>query len=176
MATAEVIPMEEYLSTSYEHDCEWIEGEVRERGMPDEYHGLLQKFFLVYFEINRRRFGLRSFPELRLRVAPRRFRIPDVAVLAANAPLQPIPDTAPVLCVEVLSPDDSMSEMQEKISDYVAMGVEAIWIVDPRTRALFTADADGTRPVEVLALAGTEVRLTGAEIFAELDEMLGLGK
>lgn len=171
MAASVTIPMEEYLRTSYEHDCEWIDGEVRERGMPDEYHSAIQAFFIGYFLRLPRELGLRVRPELRVRVAPARFRLPDVTLLPASAPLQPIPDTPPMLCIEILSPDDSMGEMQEKIADYLAMGVGAIWIVDPRRRTLFTADAEGTHPVEVLTLAGTDVRLTVAEIFAELDEI-----
>ena len=31
MATATQVPLSEYLHTSYEPDCEWIDGEVRER-------------------------------------------------------------------------------------------------------------------------------------------------
>ena len=165
MATAVVIPLSEYLTTSYEHDCEWVDGEIRERGMPDEFHSAIQSFLLVYLS----KLGLRTRAELRVRVTAQRFRIPDVCVLAADAPLQPIPDAAPLLCVEVLSPDDSMSEMQEKIADYVAMGVTAIWVIDPRRRALFMADREGTRPVDEVTAEALGIRLGVAEIFAELD-------
>ena len=171
MATMVAVPLSEWLTTSYEHDCEWVDGEIRERGMPDEYHSAIQMFFLLYFAGLQRSLGARPRAELRVRVAPRRYRIPDVTLLPASAPLQPIPDTAPLLCIEVLSPDDSMSEMQEKIADYLAMGVCSIWIVDPRKRTLFQADADGTHPVSELVLHGTEVRLGAREIFAEIDEL-----
>lgn len=34
MTTATEIPLEECVHTSYEHDCEWVDGEVRERRTP----------------------------------------------------------------------------------------------------------------------------------------------
>jgi Uma2 family endonuclease len=40
----------------------------------------------------------------------------------------------PLLVVEILSPDDSYSDTQERAQDYRAMGVETIWIIDPKTR------------------------------------------
>ena len=170
MGTATAVPLEEYLTTSYEHDCEWVDGELRERGMPDEDHSAVQKFFMVYFAAMELELGVRVRAELRMQVSARRYRIPDVTLLSRNAPRQAVPDVPPVLCIEILSEDDRASELVEKIADYVAMGVEATWVVDPRTRSLFRADRDGMHPVEVLTLAGTAVRLTGAEIFAELDE------
>ena len=42
--------------------------------------------------------------------------------------------TPPLLCVEVLSKDDTMSSMQERIRDYIEMGVPNVWLIDPRTR------------------------------------------
>ena len=165
-----LVPLEEYLATSYEHDCEWVEGELRERAMPDDDHSAIQAFLIGYFMSMRRTLGVRVRGELRVRVAPERYRLPDVALISRKGPRQAVPDKPPVLCVEILSPDDRASELAEKIADYVAMGIQAIWIVDPRTRALFQADADGMHPAEALMLPGTTVRLTGAEIFAELDD------
>ncbi len=171
MGTSVIVPLEEYLRTSYEPDCEWIDGEVRERGMPDEFHSAIQQFFLECFGRLKRDLGVRVRPELRLRVAARRYRVPDVLLLPQSARLQAIPDTPPLLCIEVLSPDDRAGELQEKIEDYVAMKVGAIWIVDPRRRKMFTADDGTMRPVEEFSLLGGTVRISGAEIFAELDEL-----
>lgn len=171
MGTATAVPLEEYLTTSYEYDCDWVEGELRERGMPDEHHSATQGLLLAYFWAMRLELGVRARTELRFRVAARRYRVPDLALLLASSPFGGVPDTPPLLCVEIVSPDDRMSEMQEKIADYVRMGVRSVWIVDPHKRTLFAADVDGVHPVEVLSLAGTSVRLTGAEIFAELDEL-----
>ena len=40
----------------------------------------------------------------------------------------------PLLVIEILSPDDSYSDTQERAQDYREMGVETVWIVDPKTR------------------------------------------
>lgn len=173
MATATNIPLSEYLTTSYEHDPEWVDGELRERGMPDEYHSAIQMFFIAYFERLRRELHVRVRPELRLRVAEDRYRIPDVALLREAAPFTRVAKEAPVLCIEVLSPDDRASDLQEKIADYLAMGVAAIWVIDPRRRTMATADVSGTHYVAELVLDGTTVRISGGDLFSEIDELEG---
>jgi len=40
----------------------------------------------------------------------------------------------PLLVIEILSPDDSYSDTQERAQDYRAMGVKTVWIIDPKTR------------------------------------------
>jgi len=142
---------------------------VWERGTPDEFHSAIQTFFAAYFGRLKRELHVRVRPELRLRVSARRYRIPDVMLLPATAPFQAIPDTAPVLCIEVLSPDDRAGALQEKLDDYVAMGVGAIWIVDPHRRRLSTADANGTQRVDSFRVPGSEYVISADEIFAELD-------
>jgi len=169
MATTLVMPLEEYLKTSFEHDCEWVDGEVRERAMPDDDHSALQAFFIAYFARLRQELSIRVRPELRLRVSAGRYRIPDVLLLPATAPRQPIPDTAPMLCIEILSPDDRPGELQEKLADYLAMGVGAIWIVDPRRRKLSTVDSVGTHPVDSFRVPASNYIISAAEIFAELE-------
>jgi Uma2 family endonuclease len=171
MATATQVPLSEYLHTSYEPDCEWIDGEVRERGVPDEFHSTIQMFFLVYFEALKQRLGIRVRPELRLHVAPEKYRIPDVMLLPASAPFQSVPDTPPLQCIEVLSPDDRASELQEKIDDYLSMGVTAIWVINPRLRKAFVIDRGAMVPVEELTVAGTAIRIPVHEVFAELDKL-----
>ncbi len=171
MATSTTVPLEEYLSTKYEPDREWIDGELRARGAPDEFHSAIQQFFLEYFGRMKRELGVRVRPELRLHVSKRRYRVPDVQLLPTSAKFQPIPDTPPVLCIEVLSPDDRPGELKEKIADYLAMSVGAIWIVDPRRRRLSTADAQGMHAVKGFAVPNSEIWISAEEIFTELDEL-----
>jgi Uma2 family endonuclease len=173
MATAIQVPLSEYLRTSYKPDCEWIDGEVRERGMPDEYHSAIQFFFLQYFASMRRELGVRVRPELRLRVTPRRYRVPDVMLLPDTAPFQPVADTPPLLCIEVLSPDDRAGELPEKIDDYEKMGITAIWVINPRLRKAFIVDRGAMVPVAELTVAGTAIRIGIDEVFAEIDELEG---
>ena len=77
---------------------------------------------------------------------------------------------APLLCVEVLSPEDTWKRLKVKVEDYRKFGVEHIWIFDPEEREVFRYDATGFHKMEdsELMIVGTPVRIPVAEIFAGL--------
>jgi Uma2 family endonuclease len=64
-----------------------------------------------------------------------------------------------------------LSRFRVKIEDYIAFGVENIWIIDPATRSAMTADRFGIHPVESgeLTVPETPIRVDLKELFAELD-------
>lgn len=41
-------------------------------------------------------------------------------------------DGVPVLAVEILSPNDTQEEINDKIDEYLTVGVPLVWIIDPR--------------------------------------------
>jgi len=43
---------------------------------------------------------------------------------------------APDLAVEVISPGDSYTEVEEKVEEYLQAGARAVWVVDPRRRTI----------------------------------------
>jgi Uma2 family endonuclease len=45
-------------------------------------------------------------------------------------------DGVPVLAVEILSPNDTLDEINEKIDQYLAAGVSLVWIIDPHDRTV----------------------------------------
>ncbi len=108
-----------------------------------------------------------------MQVRPTRFRVPDVCVVAATDPAGDVVTTAPALCIEVLSPDDTLLDMHDRVEDYMAMGVQNVWIFDPVGRRIWSGSEQGLRRIDAphLVLAGSAVRLSVAEIFAELDEL-----
>ena len=174
MATSTLVPLQTYLTTDYRPDCDWIDGEVKERNVGEGQHSNIQTFFIGYFLQHKREWGIRVLTEQRVQVAATRFRVPDVALASSSSPFESIVRVPPVLCVEVLSRDQRMSEIQERAKDYLAMGVPMVWIVDPLRRTAFVSDASGQRQVpEVLEIPGTDIRVTVAEVFAELDELEG---
>ena len=173
MPTTVYIPVKEYLSTSYRPDCDYVDGEVRERNLGEELHGLVQKAIAAIFFNNRSTWGLRSITEQRVQVLPTRFRIPDVCVVPSNQRIQKIHRTPPLLCVEVLSPEDRFQRVLERVQEYTRMGVSHVWIIDPMSREIWTVEGTGGPvPLEVqeLTLAGTPVRIPVADIFGEIDE------
>ena len=142
MATSTLISVSEYLASSYRPDQEYIDGQLLERNIGELDHSWLQGEALLHFAGYRRTMDLRAFPEWRVQVKPTRYRVPDVTVVRGQ-PGEQILTHPPFLCIEVLSPDDSMSSMQERIDDYLAFGAENIWIIDPRRRKGFWADSTG---------------------------------
>lgn len=78
---------------------------------------------------------------------PRTVRCPDLSFVQANR-LPPGGLTrgflkfAPDLAVEVLSPDESESELQEKLDDYHACGTPLLWVIDPRRRTVMVLASD----------------------------------
>ena len=63
----------------------------------------------------------------------------DVAYISAETAAAQTDDTtmvdgAPVLAVEILSPNDTVEEINDKIDEYIAAGVKQVWIVDPHFR------------------------------------------
>ena len=116
--------------------------------------------------------GCACCPGNGVQIAPDRFRIPDVCVLRSTDPKDPIVRFAPLLCIEILSKDDSLSELQERVDDYSRLGTENIWALDPWKRRAWSASPGGFALCTdgVLGIPGTAIALTLPELFAELDE------
>lgn len=143
MPAATQIPVSEYLATSYRPDCDYIDGEVVERNVGERTHSRVQGLILAFLLRLEKELGIQVLPEQRVQVTSTRFRVPDVCALAADAPFEEIVTYPPLLCVEILSKDDTMTQMQEKIDDYLSMGVRNVSVIDPRLRQGYLYTADG---------------------------------
>lgn len=172
-APATLISVEEYLSTSYHPDCDYIDGEVLQRNMGETPHARLQGFFSRYFSAHEDEWNIEVLPEQRVQVGPTRFRIPDVmlAALPNQDPL--IVRSPPILCIEILSSKDRMRKVQERIDDYVRMGVRSMWVIDPWRRLVYAAGADAIlhETTDRLTVEGTPIAITVPAIWAELDRL-----
>jgi Uma2 family endonuclease len=90
-------------------------------------HGSIQREILFYLGFRYPARLKRLIPEQRVQMAPGRFRISDICILAANAPYERVAATPPELCIEILSPADSVSRILERVDEYFAMGVPVPW-------------------------------------------------
>jgi Uma2 family endonuclease len=90
--------------------------------------------------------------------------------------ISPQPDVLtepPLLVIEILSPDDTYSDLQERCEDYRRMGVETMWIIDPKTRSgrmCSGADWIGAQRLEVF---GTPIYVHLPELFRQIDTQAG---
>jgi Uma2 family endonuclease len=142
-----LVSVDEYLHTVYEPDCDYVDGILVERNVGEKDHAKLQKRFLFYFEERRKLWNIFAIQELRLQVSATRYRVPDICVVVGPEPDEQIFTKPPFLCIEVLSPEDRMSRMQDKIDDYLAFGVAYVWVVDPQTRKAWIYTSEAMREV-----------------------------
>jgi Uma2 family endonuclease len=164
MAVRTAIPVEEYLRTAYEHDREYVRGEVVERGMPNDDHSKVQVAFVLVFGPLRLTKNLHVRTELRNRLAEDLVRIPDVAVYSP-APFEQVPTTPPLVAIEILSPDERVRVLLEKCDEYHRWGVKHVWVVDPERRRFQVFDGTDLRTVPQLELPEAGIIVTPAEVF-----------
>ena len=72
---------------------------------------------------------------------PDTVRAPDIAFIGTERVLLTgVPDKfwpgPPDLAVEVLSPDDTVYEVEEKVDEWLSAGAQAVWVVNPRKQTV----------------------------------------
>jgi Uma2 family endonuclease len=106
---------------------------------------------------------------LRAKVAlskTRRFRVPDVCVVSGSEPQEQVFTSPLFLCIEILSKDDRMTEMQERIHDHLSFGVRYVWIPDPRTRQAYVHTSASSHEVkDALRTESPDIVVPLAELF-----------
>jgi len=167
MASRTLISVEEYLRTSYRPDCDYVDGEVQERNVGEKDHGKTQKKLYLYLGTREKDWGIWVIAEQRVQVTPTRFRVPDFCVLLAE-PDEQIFSRPPFVCVEILSPEDRMSRIKQKVDDYLGMGVRYVWVLDPKTKSAWSiTPSEGWREEKsgTLKTQNPAIEVPLAEIF-----------
>jgi Uma2 family endonuclease len=174
MASTTQISVREYLNTTYRPDCDYVDGEVRERNLGEIDHALLQTLIAARFWANFGQWSVVAVVEQRVQVARTRFRVPDVTILRSGQPREPIITVPPLVVVEVLSKDDSLRRMRERVDDYLSFGIQHIWILDPVARLGYVCSRTGFQEPEgeVLTVPGTPIRLVLSELFDQAAQAL----
>jgi Uma2 family endonuclease len=180
MVVARQLTVEEYLALPEEPPyCEYVNGEVLQKAMPNRAHMELVSELSVIFAPYRKQHGGIAGPEGRARFdSPRgaEYRLPDFSYWAKSKPkgtesmLLP-----PTLAVEVRSPGESMAGQRDKCRYFREFGVDVCWLIDPETRRIEVfedvRDAEALPPSALLTsryLPG--FALAPADLFAILDE------
>ena len=81
MAIAELLSIEQYLRTSFEHDAELVEGRIVERPVPTWDHASMQGFLIRELWAIGRRLGLFAVPEQGYESTPNAIVFPTSALL-----------------------------------------------------------------------------------------------
>jgi Uma2 family endonuclease len=173
MATPVLIPVSEYLNTTYRPDRDYVDGELKERNLGETPHATVQALLAAIFFANRQTWAVRPFTEQRVQTSATHYRVVDFCVVKFGTSPEPILRIPPLICVEILSGGQSLADMQERVDDYLGMGVENIWIIDPVRRRAWNATRSGFRETEnsEFSVADTPIRVALGDIYAELDEL-----
>jgi Uma2 family endonuclease len=94
--------------------------------------------------------------------------VPDVCLVSLDHPVEQVLTRPPLACIEILSPEDTLSRMQQRVKDYRQFGVANIWILDPATQTGYDCTASGFLDVKEFAIPNTSIGLVLSEIFSRI--------
>lgn len=110
---------------------------------------------------------------------PDTVRAPDVAFISKDRmPDKPHGDyfpAAPDLAVEIVSENDSATEVQKKVMEYLRAGTHLIWVFYPKMKSVVVHTPNGSHTVDVDGTLDGAPALPGfnlfvRDVFAVLDE------
>jgi len=168
MASTTLISVNDYLKTSYRPDCDFVDGRIEERNVGEHDHAALQAALILWFGQHQREWNIEVLPEQRIQISATRFRIPDICLVSLEHVVEQILTKPPVACIEILSPEDTLRRMQERISDYQQFGVRNIWIIDPATQRGYDCRPNGWLDAREFGVPNTPIRLVLADIFSRM--------
>lgn len=160
-----VLTPEEFEQLPDHQGYELIDGQLREKGMGAKASEIqCELIFLLKAWLRQNPIGKVYESECMYRCFPNhpdRIRKPDVSFVRRDRlPDGQSPDGVftirPDLAVEVLSPGDTIFDLDEKLGDYRSASIPLVWVVHPNRRVVEIRTADGSRQ-EI----GENVELTG---------------
>ncbi|MBI3679432.1 MAG: Uma2 family endonuclease [Acidobacteria bacterium] len=169
MKATTLISRHEYLATAYRPDCDYLEGVVVERNVGEIPHSDLQAELTAYVRNRRKQWKVDAYPELRVQVRPDRFRVPDICIFGGPWPLEGYLTAPPLACIEILSKDDRMADIEERVEDYLAFGVPHVWILNPYNRKAYVYTSEGRKEIKdgVLRTENPRIEISIAELFRD---------
>jgi Uma2 family endonuclease len=150
MATKTLVTIEQFDQLPIKEGIlyELNEGEVVTVTEPMPRHNRVRDRVarLVGNFVEERRLG-EVFVETGYQLTSETVRIPDASFVPADRVLEIDLDKriqgAPALAIEVVSPTDLAEELAQKVQQYLAAGVKAVWVFYPKSREVQVFRADG---------------------------------
>lgn len=135
-------------------------------------HANLQSELLTWLRNSAVEWGVRALAEQRVQISSARFRVPDICVLRRDLSIEQIVRHAPLICIEVLSKDDSLHDIRERVDDYIRMGVAHVWLLDPASRKAYVCTEKGMNEPQdgELHVPETPIRISLTDLFDRLDK------
>src|SRR5436853_513102 len=114
MASSTLISVNEYLRSIYRPDCDFVDGRIEERNVGEHDHAALQAALILWFGQRQEEWNIEVLPEQRIQISPSRFRVPDICIVSLDLPVEQVLTRAPLACIEILSPEDTLRRMQDR--------------------------------------------------------------
>ena len=156
------MPLEEYLRLTEKPNREYRDGVVTAKSLSTKRHSIIQLALAMLLGKQ----GVSAFPELTVRISPKKYLVPDVAV--GDFP-GPYPTEPVLLCCEILSPDDRLGAMLSKCEEYHEWGVPYCWVIDPEKRSAWEYNSGGEPVRTTETLRAGEIAISLQELFSTLD-------
>ena len=150
----ELMTLDEFYDAYGDHSVELVRGKVcakrSEMSPASGNHGLIagEIFGQLYAFVTAHNLGRVFAAETGfiLNRTPLTVRAPDAAFIARerigdNRPERGYWPVAPDLAVEVMSPNDTATEISGKISEYFAAGTRLMWVIYPQSRTVHVYDS-----------------------------------
>lgn len=168
----ELITIEQFLRRDYENEreCEFVDGILEERTGGDMAHSTLHVEVGVWFRRHRTAWNIDCLMSYSMWVSQTRIRVPDLVILNDRL-RENIRTTPPLLCVEILAPEDRPVQLLRRLEDMMVMGVNHLWLLDPTARAALIYTKAGLAIFEGrrLTIPDSPIYLDLPEIFSALD-------
>ncbi len=163
---ATLVSVDEYLRTSYKPACEYRDGVLTQKSWPARKHSLVQSQVLKLVDSFA---GFVACPELTMRLRAGRYLVPDVAVLSRDRIQDPYPTEPVHLCVDILSPDERLSQVIAKAEECHNWGVPMVWILNPEEQTALEFSPNRLHEVPLDgSLTASPISIPVREIFAVL--------
>lgn len=162
------ISISEYLKSSYSPDRDFVDGRVEERNVGEHDHGAVQAALVLWFGEHQNDWRIEVLPEQRMRISGTRYRVPDICLVSLEEPVEQILTRPPLACIEILSPEDTLRRMQERVDDYRDFGVPNIWILDPASQKGYDCTSSGFLEATEFSISGTPITLVLAQLFSRI--------
>lgn len=139
-----LITGEEFFAMGDIGPCELVNGRIVSMSMTGGEHGLIESEIIFHLKsfVRQQQNGwvLGGEAGVYIRRNPDTVRGMDAAFISkARHPARPLGflEVAPELIIEIVSPNDRWKEIQNKLKEYFAIGVDCVWLIEPEDRIVF---------------------------------------
>jgi Uma2 family endonuclease len=167
MQASAAISVEQYLANPDFARAEYLAGELIPKPMGNKDHNRLQVRLAMQLEQFAAARALYVGSELHSRLlvdGETVFRIPDIGLTTESSfDERGYHLGAPLLAIEILSPEDTLGKLLAKAQEYFSNGAKLVWLVNPSECNVMVIHPD--RPPHIVELGAP---LTGEPVWPDL--------